>query len=878
MSSPMTGSTPDPAPYRLFRRLFPRPRFPGDPTRVRVATIINDFFGAAILIGSANLLITVPFGLFVSYVTVAVTAGAVLISFLALALVRRGHIVPVALLGTFLLATIGTVGLLKAGTVQGLQMAAYFTTVVMATMTLGPVAGAAVLATLCLVLFGLAHQEAAALDRRSFLNPYGQWVLFLTHGTLLLLLSALIRRHMAEAIKEEQKLATRIHTLLDDTTRSKQLAERIGERYRKVVENVSEGIVIVQDDLIAFCNPRFRELLQAADEVLEGQRVDRWILPDDMLRLSLGGADHGMVTSTHRYAFRILGNQGRIIHAELSAVTIDWDGRPALLAFVADITERRRLEESLERSLVSATLARREAEAASQFKSWFLASVSHEIRTPMNAVVGMARLASRTAPPPQVADYLAKIDIAGNHLLQLVDDLLDLSRIEAGQLTLEHVAFSLPRLLDEVRVMMEPRAAEKGLTLAIEAPPADLPGLRGDPLRLRQILINLCGNAIKFTTSGEVRVRISPAGEHDDAPVFLCFEVRDTGIGMTAEQAARLFKPYQQAEHSTARRYGGSGLGLAISRQLADLMGGEIGVDSTPGSGSCFWFTAGFGTAPLPEEPAAGESVPTSLAGLRVLVADDNDFNLQVVTEFLADAGIVADTAKDGAEAVSRAMARDYDVILLDLQMPVLDGVAAARELRTSLGARCPLLFALTASLALEERQRCLEAGMREVIGKPVDADLLLARLAASLGRTAPAPRGPVATHAAVSVERPIDTSVLATLGAGEPDRRGRLITGFRESLHTARQDFREAETAEDPAALARIAHRFRSSAQWMGAWQLTADLAALETVAHGDDAGETARVLALVLRQVDAADHQLAALRTNDAAMSDEAAATAGS
>lgn len=647
----------------------------------------------------------------------------------------------------------------------------------------------------------------------------------------LLLAGAVLLTLLSFLLLQRARQARRIEVRATEMTAELRSSE---ERFRQVVDTMPSGVLIAgSDGCIQFANRQLATIFGYANEDMRGLPVEALIAPElrEAHRHDRGQflQDAGIRLMGRGRDLQGMRRDGSFVPLEIALAPLAAGEEVCVLALVTDITDRHRHE----RELAEAKLR---AETASQAKSAFLANMSHEIRTPLNAVLGMAQLLGFTQLDARQQDYLRTLHSAGSSLLSLLNDILDLSRVEAGQMTIVRMPFRLADPIRRVEELLLVALRQKGLQLRIEIDASLPPVIEGDAQRIQQVLANLLGNAVKFTEQGEIRLQVAPA----ELGKTLRFRVSDTGIGMTEAQMQSLFVPFTQADNSVTRRFGGSGLGLAICKRLVGLMGGQIGVSSQLGQGSEFWFSIPLlaaDEAGLPVESGVAEPVSELclLTGMRVLVVEDNPVNQRVARNLLEEAGVVIELAEDGAQAVEclRQRPAHFHAVLMDVQMPVMDGLQATRLIRQTLGLSIPVI-GLSAGVLPTERQGALDAGMDDFASKPLDAMQvlgLLARHARRMGFVpAVVPSATPATSAAPTATAGCRVPVIAGLDPTEAlIRLGNKTTLYREILALFLRE--EAQfmsrlsaclAAGDRRGAARHLHTLKSTAGNIGANHLS--------------------------------------------------------
>lgn len=679
------------------------------------------------------------------------------------------------------------------------------------------------------------------------------------------------------------------------------------EKFRSISMSAQDAIVMTDvAGNISYWNPAAERIFGYDREEMLGKPVQTYIASPAFYEAFAHVFMEWRVTGQGRPEGRIIELEAKrkddsMIAIELSLSSVMLGNALHAIGIFRNVSERKKAEAELRESEKRLRIAKDAAEAANRAKSQFLANMSHEIRTPMNGVLGMLELLRGTELTPKQSRFAETIQRSGEALLDLINDILDFSKIEAGKMELKSVDFSLRKMVAEVVEMLFERAQRKGLNLTARTADVVPDLLIGDPMRLQQILMNLTANAVKFTDQGHVSITVSCA-EQEANSASLLFEVEDTGIGVPAEVQSAIFHSFSQADASPTRRYGGSGLGLAIARQLSEMMGGQIGVRSAPGKGSVFWFTvklmkqrdAESNMSTFVSQVDEADATEHNMVPLRVLLVEDNRVNQEVAKAMLETMGCNVDIAGDGRDAVGAATRTSYDIVLMDCQMPKMDGYEATRLIREREASKAAAgeesrrlpIVALTAHAMKGDRERCIEAGMDDYLSKPYR----ISRLCEVLGEHVPLKRVckkgfaqsaddnrgvPPGLPLAASDDADgdafslsIDYSVLDKLRGlqieGAPDVVASIINIYLANSPVLLNEVKRAAEAGDSETLRRASHTLKSSSANVGALQLSESCRELEGIVRANalakDAEKIVKLVAAIENEFARVRHALRA------------------
>ncbi|MBF0413070.1 MAG: response regulator, partial [Desulfamplus sp.] len=652
------------------------------------------------------------------------------------------------------------------------------------------------------------------------------------------------------------------------------------EKFRSLVENLSEALFLTDTNgFIIYISPIIENIIGFKPDEIIGKHLSEFIYHEDLPMILDKFQKMLLGQKTEPSEIRSFHKSGSLIWIRTSSSRYFKKGVIAgLQGVVADITMRKKAEQEIIK-------AKELAETANRAKSDFLSNMSHEIRTPMNAIIGLSNLALKTELNPKQRDYINKVYLSAQNLLGIINDILDFSKIEAGKLNMESVDFDLNDVLNNLGSLVILKAHEKGLELLF-AIDSDVPtALKGDPLRLGQILLNLVNNAVKFTEKGEITLSINLI-EHNKHSAFIRFAVTDTGIGLTKEQQGKLFQSFQQADTSTTRKYGGTGLGLTISKKLCEMMGGEIGIESEESKGSTFWFTAEFGMGQniAKDENFSADKIKNIvkdelpngfdyIRGSRLLLVEDNEINQQLAVEVLGDEGFYIDIAGNGQiglDMIKVSPAKYYDVILMDLQMPVMDGRTSTKEIRSyekevGISDEIPII-AMTADAMSGVREDVLNIGMNDYVTKPIEPSEIFKALVKWIKpakRSLPdeylskidskANNGVGSASSEIELNLSSIEGINTELGLSRVSGNKKLYLSLLTKFHRDNQDttikIQDAIKQQDQELAVRLAHTVKGVAGTIGAIDLQTIGAELEATLKSDGYADDTNLAPLIDR-----------------------------
>ncbi|TXF85973.1 PAS domain S-box protein [Neolewinella aurantiaca] len=606
--------------------------------------------------------------------------------------------------------------------------------------------------------------------------------------------------------------------------KSENLLKAQEEKYRNIITNMNLGLLEIDNERkIVFANQNFCDISGYSEAELIGSSTNKFHLEepnlkvlDQQLKLRSEGISNG-------YEIEVQNKSGEIRWWFISGAP-NYNDKGTLTGSIGihlDITEQKKLESEL-------AIAKNKAEEASVAKEAFLANMSHEIRTPLNAIIGMIRELSREELSPKQQTYLSHTDNAARHLLSIVNNILDISKIEAGELKLEKHTFSLQALIANMVSILHFKAAKKDIVLTSALSEKIWPAYKGDSARIRQILINLLDNAIKFTMEGEVRLNIEVLQENDDEQVIL-IKIIDTGIGMDEEYMEQLFSKFSQAEKSTSRRFGGTGLGMSITKEIVKLMDGSIDVSSVKGQGTEFQITVSLKKGNIEELSDQTQDSQFLLQGTRVLLVEDNVMNRLIANKSLSHFGCTTDEAENGLIALELLKQNQYDIILMDIQMPELDGVETTKIIRNELKLSVPVI-AVTANAFKKDIDLYLSIGMNDYVTKPFEEKELFNTIAKQLKWSAPA-----SPQSAIAIDNHYDLTQLRALSRGDEEFVNNMIEIFLQHTPPALEEIEIALAKKDYATVARVAHKIKPSIESMGIKQLNGSAKEVELAAKAE-------------------------------------------